>query len=192
MTLAPPASLELDSELFDYLTVVERQTRYPRDTRAFVRIDTCHRLYWHTLFDICPKALELDKPDGLSIFRPFMAWAAQQGISFDWTYYLWVYNWLLQSDFRDKLTEDLLIEMVGASTGRWANLNRGDDCGIVVGSANCPKLVVAWKARTVDGAREVELIRLAEPLPPPPEQFGYFTLPRFELDHFPGWRPIPR
>jgi hypothetical protein len=33
---------------------------------------------------------------------------------------------------------------------------------------------------------------LEEPLPEPDEQFGYFSLPDFEISAFPGWRAIPR
>lgn len=193
MTLASPSPAEvLDSDLLDHLLVVEPQTRYPRDSRAYVRIDVSHRLFWHTLFDVCPKALELTSPDGLEIFRPFMAWAKEQNLTFDWSYFIWVYHWLSQSEFRDRLSEDLLIEMMGASAARWANLNRDADAGLVLGRPGFPRLVVAWKQHTVETGREVELIELEEPLPDPEGPFGYFTLPGFEFDAFPGWRPIPR
>jgi len=76
----------IDSELLDALMVPARQADYPRDSRAFVRIDTSLRVYWHVLFDICPELLELSGPDGLSIFRPFMAWADARQLSMNWTF----------------------------------------------------------------------------------------------------------
>lgn len=192
MTLVSPMPARIDSDLYNVLNVPARQTDYPRESRAFVRIDTSLRIYWHTLFDICPRLLELAPPDGLTIFRPFMAWAAEQNLSFDWSYYLWVYRWLQQSEFRDGVDDDLLQTMAGASAARWAVMDRSADAGLVFGSAGMPHLVVGWKCHTLDNGREIELIELEEPLPEPDEQFGFFTLPRFELDHFPGWRPIPR
>jgi uncharacterized repeat protein (TIGR04061 family) len=192
MHLASPAPASLDRDLYDALTVPARQSDYPSDSRAFVRIDTSLRIYWHTLFDICPQLLQLAPPDGRSIFLPFMAWAAERNLSFDWSYYLLVYQWLQQSEFRDRLSEELLLNLVGASAARWAVLDRSSESGIVVGSASCPKLVVAWKCHRVDGGREVELLELEEPLPTPDEEFGFFTLPGFEIGAFLGWRPIPR
>jgi uncharacterized repeat protein (TIGR04061 family) len=190
--LIPPAPAKIDKDLYGALFVPSRQSDYPRDSRAFVRIDTSLRIYWHTLFDICPQLLELAPPDGRPIFLPFMAWADEQNLSFDWSYYLWVYRWLQQSDYRDRLSDELMLNMMGASAARWAVLDRSSDSGVVVGSAGGAKLVVAWKCHTVDGGREVELLELEEPLPEPDEQFGYFSLPEFEISAFPGWRAIPR
>lgn len=190
--LVPCGPVRNDSELFDALTVPARQATYPRNSRAFVRIDTSLRAYWHVLFDICPQLLELSGPDGLSIFRPFMAWAAKQDLSFNWTYYLWVYRWLRQSEFRDSLDENLLLTLMSASAADWAIFNRETDCGIVLGNVNTPGLVVGWKCHTVHTGREVELVEPQDSLPAPSEQFGFFTLPDFELSHFPGWQPIPR
>lgn len=192
MTLASPAQAELDSFLYDSLTVLDAKNRYPRESRTYVRVDLCHRQYWHTLFDICPKALDVSPPDGLDIFEPFMAWAAEHKFSFDWSYYLAVYEWLTRSKFRDRLTDELLIEMMGASAARWATLNRSSESGIVIGAADRPWLVIGWKCREITGGREVELVELEEPLPNPDGLFGYFTTPGFEVSDFPGWRPIPR
>lgn len=190
-TSSPPA--RIDSDLFDALTAPERQDRYPRNSRAWMRIDTSRRAYWHTLFDICPSLLELSGPgdEGLSIFNPFMAWAEEQGLSFDWSYYLWVYRWLQQSEFSNRLDTDLLLELMGASAARWAVLDRGTDCGIVLGSIGMPGLVAGWKCHTIDAGRQVEFVEPEEPLPTPGEPFGFFTVPDFELSAFPGWRAIP-
>jgi uncharacterized repeat protein (TIGR04061 family) len=192
MALASPMPDEIDSMVFDCLTDPQSLKRFSRESRAYVRVDLCHRQYWHTFFDICPRALDVSPPDGLDILHPFMAWAAREELTFDWSFYLWVYEWMRQSKFRDRLDEDLLIEIMGASAARWAVQERSSDCGLAIGSAGVPVLVVAWKCRKVDGGREVELIELEQPLPETPGFFGYFTLRSFEFDSFPGWRPIPR
>ncbi len=192
-----PASPEirtalLESDLLDALMVPARQGEFARDSRAFVRLDTSLRAYWHTLFDICPELLSLSGPDGLAIFRPFMAWAAERQLSMNWTYYLWVHRWLQQSPFADRLSPQLTLSLMAASAARWAMGDRGPNGGIALGSAELPELVVAWKCHTVTGGREVECLSLEEPLPPPEGGFGWFTLPGFELDNFPGWSPIPQ
>lgn len=189
----PPAPARLDADLLDALTVPARQGNYPRDSRAFVRIDTSLRIYWHTLFDICPGLLDLSGPDGLAIFRPFMAWAADRGLSLNWTYYLWVDVWLRTSDFRDRVNSDLRLELMGASAARWAVGDRSENGGIVLGCADLPDLVCGWKARSVDAGRRVERLELEEPLPAPDGPFGFFTVRGDDLDDgFPGWTLIPR
>ena len=77
-----------DRDLYPALMSPELNAKYPTDHKAFVRIDVSLRMYWHTLFDICPELLELSGLDGMSIFRPFMAWAGEKKLAFDWSYYL--------------------------------------------------------------------------------------------------------
>jgi len=182
----------IDSELLDALMVPSRQADYPRDSRAFVRIDTSLRVYWHVLFDICPELLELSGPDGLAIFRPFMAWADERQLSMNWTFYIWVYHWLLESEFREQVTKELAQSLTAASAARWANGDRSTNGGIVLGCADFPELIAGWKCHTVNGGREIECLELEEPLPMPQGRFGYFTVAKFELDNFPGWSEIPR
>ena len=182
-----------DADLLDALSVPERQADYPRDSRAFVRIDSSLRVYWHTLFDICPGLLALSGPDGLAIFRPFMGWAAEQRLSLNWTYYLWVDVWLQQSQFRQQLTPALRYSLMGASVARWATGDRSESNGIIVSAADLPDLVCAWKTQSLEGAREVEQIELSEPLPTPAAAFGFFTVASRNLEEgFPGWTEVPR
>ena len=176
-----------DADLLDALSMPERQGDYPRDSRAFVRIDSSLRVYWHTLFDICPGLLTLSGPDGLAIFRPFMGWAAEQRLSLNWTYYLWVDVWLQQSQFRQQLTPALRYSLMGASAARWATGDRSESNGIIVSAADLPDLVCAWKTQSLEGAREVEQIELSEPLPTPAAAFGFFTVASRNLEEgFPG------
>jgi uncharacterized repeat protein (TIGR04061 family) len=183
----------IDADLLDALTVPARQGDYPRDSRAFVRVDTSLRIYWHTLFDICPGLLDLSGPDGLAIFRPFMAWAAAEKLSLNWTCYLWVDVWLAQSAFRDRVTPDLRLSLMGASAARWATGDRSEAGGIALGGADLPDLVCGWKTRSILSGRRIEQFTLEEPLPPPDGPFGFFTIAGDDLsDGFPGWTPIPR
>jgi methanobactin biosynthesis cassette protein MbnC len=64
----------------------------------------------------------------------------------------------------------------------------------VLGSSSfSDKAVVAWKLDSVDITHfNVGQVQFDQPLPQPSGHFGFFTTPAFELDHFPGWRPIPR
>jgi uncharacterized repeat protein (TIGR04061 family) len=187
----PPA--KTDRDLYDALTSIEESEKYPRDDKSFVRIDTSLRVYWHTLFDICPNLLEISGPDGSAIFRPFMAWAARRRLAFDWSFYLWVYVWLRESEFSERLNDDDLLQTImGASAARWAVLDRSRDCGIVLSCADRNDLVVGWKCNSIRSGRQIELIQPEEALPPPGNLFGYFTRPSFDLDEFPGWQSLSR
>jgi uncharacterized repeat protein (TIGR04061 family) len=179
-------------DLLDALLIPDRQGMYPRDSRAFVRIDTSLRVYWHTLFDICPALLDLGGADGLAIFRPFMAWAAEHKLSMNWTIYLWLYRWLAQSSFAERITDDLILSLMAASAARWATGDRGMAGGIVIACSAVPELVVGWKCRSVGASREVESLHLEESLPQPDDGIGWFVVPGFELNQFPGWEGLPR
>ena len=181
-----------DRELADALTTPASQRNYADDPRAFVRIDHSIRIYWHTLFDICPELLRLSGPDGFSIFHPFMAWAAEQRICFNWSYYLWVYIWLRQSEFRDLLDSDMRMSLIAASAARWATFDRSKYGLIAIGCSEMQDLVCAWKPRASDSSRAVECLDLEESLPPPEGIFGFFTLSGPDIDWFPGWSAIPK
>jgi uncharacterized repeat protein (TIGR04061 family) len=190
------APVRIDADLGDDLTNPMRLDAFPRESRAYVRIDISMRAYWHILFDAVPEFLELSGPDGRAIFLPFMKWARHSGLTFNWAYHIWVYEWLLQSEFKDRLRTDMLVKTLGAAAGRWLGRDRDPDSrGLVLGSALLDgKAVVGWKINTIHTSLiEVEQAEFDPPLPPPSGgHFGYFTTPEFELDHFPGWRPIPR
>ncbi|WP_372002911.1 methanobactin biosynthesis cassette protein MbnC [Tistrella mobilis] len=190
----------IDSDLLDHLTVPARHDELGVGSRAWVRVDTSLRIYWHTLFDICPGLLRLDgedgqPSDGMSIFRPFMAFAAERGLSFDWTYYLWVDVWLQGSGFRDRVDDDLRLTLIGAAAARWAVTDRSPAVGLVIGTRSADRgplpLVAGWKPADLEGGREIETLELEDPLPDPATPFGWFTTTTWSLDHFPGWRDLP-
>ena len=54
---------------------------------------------WHHLYDLCPELLKIDPPDGLTILRGFLQWAAEQKAAWNWAMHLRLYCWLLQSPF---------------------------------------------------------------------------------------------
>ncbi|AYR19486.1 methanobactin biosynthesis protein MbnC [Alcaligenes faecalis] len=188
-----PNTRLIDADLLDALSVPARQGDYPRQSRAFVRIDTSLRVYWHTLFDICPELLTLSGPDGLAIFRPFMAWAHAQNLSLNWTYYLWVDVWLRQSPFREQVSDTLRYTLMGASAARWATGDRSESVGVVLGCSTLPDWIVAWKTEHLDGGRHIEQIELEQAPAAPQTPFGYFLLSERHLEsEFPGWQALPR
>jgi uncharacterized repeat protein (TIGR04061 family) len=187
--LSEKGSMLKDSDLLDALTRPARIYDYPPESRAFVRIDAATRTYWHNLFDICPSLLEMSLPDGAAIFWPFMAWADERGFTLGWNWYLRVYEWLLQSEFKDRLNEDILLEIMGAAASGWAIYEKGPNYGLVIGCRDTPNVVVGWKVRKFNEGRQVEMLEI-EDIPPPPELFGCFFVPSFELTTFPGWQSL--
>lgn len=180
-----------DRELYDVLASPKAILDYPQDSLAYGRIDVSLRAYWHSIFDICPELLDLSGPDGMAIFTPFMEWARERGIRFTWSYYLWLYRWLQRSAFSDRLTDELLLSLMGASAARWAIRDRSPASGLVIGCAATPNLVVGWKCNSLDAGRQVELIEPEEPIPVGEEFFGFFTTSEPEISTFPGWRGLP-
>jgi uncharacterized repeat protein (TIGR04061 family) len=195
MSLLSPAPARIDADLYEDMMIPRRLGAYPRESRSFVRIDISIRAYWHTLFDAVPDLLDLSGPDGAAIFDPFMEWAREKRLSFDWTYHLWVCEWLLQSRFAKRVEPDLLLKLMAAAASRWSGRDRDlAHCGIVLG---CPligtnKAVAGWKLSSIETRFiEVEQVEFGVSLPPPEGNFGYFMTPGYELDFFPGWSPIP-
>jgi uncharacterized repeat protein (TIGR04061 family) len=196
MSLLSPAPARIDADLYDDMTIPGRLGAYPRESRSFVRIDISIRAYWHVLFDAVPDLLELSGPDGAAIFNPFMEWAHEKRLTFDWTYHLWVCEWLLQSHFAERIEPDLLLKLMAAAASRWSGRDRDlSYCGIVLG---CPLIgtdvaVAGWKLSSIETRFiEVERVEFGVALPPPEGNFGYFKTPGYELDFLPGWSPIPQ
>jgi uncharacterized repeat protein (TIGR04061 family) len=192
MPIAPsPRSIEKDSDLFHALTRPKLLSSFPRDSAAYVRVDASLRAYWHQIFDICPRLLDLSGPDGMAIYHPFMEFVQQQNLTLDWSFYLWMYELLKQTEYRDKLNDELLLELMGAAAARWAILDRGRNCGIVIGCREVSSVVVGWKCNKVDEGRQVELMEV-DGAAAPKALFGHFFLPDFEFAEFPGWRDVPK
>ena len=73
---------------------------------------------WHHLYDLCPELLKIDPPDGLTILRGFLQWAAEQKAAWNWAMHLRLYCWLLQSPFGAKVTDEHLEVLMDASGTR--------------------------------------------------------------------------
>ena len=192
MTLIRSSRVRIDSELLDALSAPASQQNYADDSRAFVRIDHSLRTYWHTLFDVCPGLLRLSGPDGQRIFRPFMEWAAEHRLSLNWSYYLWVYIWLRQSEFRDRLDGDLRLSLMAAAAARWATFDRSKAATVALGCVEMQGLVCGFKSCALDASVAVEYLELEKTIAPPNGLFGFFALSGPEIDRFPGWYPIPK
>jgi|GEM_PF-101965 uncharacterized repeat protein (TIGR04061 family) len=128
------------------MTMMERFTRadsrvsyrlpfpdYPSNARSFVHLDAKLLPYWHALFDVCPRLLKLDPPEGLEIFRQFMTWAYGCQLALDWTFHLGVCRWLLTSDYRELIEPEHIEAMMLAAAARWVASDDSPAIGIVLG-----------------------------------------------------------
>ena len=138
------------------MTMMERFTRadsrvsyrlpfpdYPSNARSFVHLDAKLLPYWHALFDVCPRLLKLDPPEGLEIFRQFMTWAYGCQLALDWTFDLGVCRWLLASDYRELVEPEQIEAMMLAAAARWVASDDSPAIGVVLGMALLPALY-AW------------------------------------------------
>mgnify|MGYP000844064339 CR=1 FL=1 len=71
----------VDRSKLDALSLHRFLAGYPLTTKTFTQIDSNLRVYWHTLFDLCPGLLKLDGPDGMNMFRGFIKTACAQTCS---------------------------------------------------------------------------------------------------------------
>lgn len=188
-----PADLSLrDTALLDDLLNPDARSRYPQGTRPQVRVDMSIRIYWHALFDICPSLMALHDVDGADFFESFMAWSAQQGLSMDWHWYLWVWRFLAESSWQDQVQAGMKEELMAAAVARWALIDRSGAYGVVLGCDDTDDWLVAWKPQSLEHGRVVERITLEGAAPRPPQDLGWFTCDAPELSHFPGWQALPR
>lgn len=89
---------------------------------------------WHHLYDLCPELLKIDPPDGLTILRGFLQWAAEQKAAWNWAMHLRLYCWLLQSPFGAKVTDEHLEVLMDASAARWTVDDTSANRGILLAS----------------------------------------------------------
>lgn len=180
-----------DIDLLDSLMLPSAQALYQTHSRAYARIDTSLRAYWHALFDPCPKLLELAPPDGLNIFRPFMVWAAQRQLSMDWSLHLYLHQWLSSSSYAANISDELSQALMAACAARWAITDRSEAAGIVLAQREDRCWIVGWKCAHVNAGRQIDMLELDTSPDPPPNTFGYFLVPTFEITYFPGWLTLP-
>ncbi|MBZ9783771.1 putative natural product biosynthesis protein [Pseudomonas sp. REP124] len=161
---------------------------YPGNARCFVHLDARLLPYWHTLFDVCPRLLKLDPPDGLNIFRSFMTWAYRNHPPLNWTYYLSICRWLLTSAYKEQIHEEHIDAFMTAAAARWINTDDSQARGLVLVWQGSPMKVFDWKVapRVVPG---VDLEQ--EELPPVPWDFAWCPLTGKGGVGFRRWLPIP-
>ncbi|MDY1357822.1 putative natural product biosynthesis protein [Pseudomonas aeruginosa] len=144
---------------------------------------------WHHLYDLCPELLKIDPPDGLTILRGFLQWAAEQKAAWNWAMHLRLYCWLLQSPFGAKVTDEHLEVLIDASAARWTVDDTSANRGILLASQGGAHITQDWKAPQAGAGTRVPLERLD--LPAPNWTFAYCAVPDPRLREFPGWKPLP-
>lgn len=130
---------------------------------------------WHHLYDLCPELLKIDPPDGLTILRGFLQWAAEQKAAWNWAMHLRLYCWLLQSPFGAKVTDEHLEVLMDASAARWTVDDTSANRGILLASQGGAHITQDWKAPQAGAGTRVPLERLD--LPAPNWTFAYCAVP---------------
>lgn len=161
---------------------------YPCNARSFVNLDSRLLPYWHTLFDICPGLLKLDPPEGLELFRRFMTWAYRHHPALDWTYYISVCRWLLDSPYKARVTEEHVEAFMVAAAALWVATDVSQARGLVVAWQSAIERVVEWKPSARSPAVTVDD---GEDLPPPPWVFSWSPLSGKGVSSFRRWLPVP-
>ncbi|NQC81995.1 putative natural product biosynthesis protein, partial [Pseudomonas aeruginosa] len=118
---------------------------------------------WHHLYDLCPELLKIDPPDGLTILRGFLQWAAEQKAAWNWAMHLRLYCWLLQSPFGAKVTDEHLEVLMDASAARWTVDDTSANRGILLASQGGAHITQDWKAPQAGAGTRVPLERLDLP-----------------------------
>lgn len=162
---------------------------YPSNARSFVHLDARLLPYWHALFDVCPRLLKLDPPDGLNIFREFMTWAYARQLALNWTFHLAVCRWLLTSDYREQVDQEHIEAMLIATAARWVGSDDSPALGIVLGWRDSDAHVFDWKPRIRQGARPFAVEE--EELPPAPWDFAWSPLSSTGGNGFRRWLRVP-
>ncbi|XXX82224.1 hypothetical protein WMF30_26040 [Sorangium sp. So ce134] len=143
----------------------------------------------HSLLDPC---VAIDRLGGGDIFERFLAWAAEARASMGWQVHLSLIEWLAaDAVYRDRITGEHLLEAMTAAASRWAMLDRGPACGVVIGCSRLPdKIVVGWKCRAPDEGKRIEILTVSD-VPAPSKLIGWSTTLRFDLDDVEPWSDVP-
>ncbi|WP_409278919.1 putative natural product biosynthesis protein [Pseudomonas defluvii] len=161
---------------------------YPCNARSFVNLDSRLLPYWHTLFDVCPGLLKLDPPEGLELFRRFMTWAYRHHPALDWTYYISVCRWLLDSPYKARVTEEHIEAFMVAAAALWVAADVSQAQGLVLAWQSMVERVVEWKPGVRSPAFSLDD---GEGLPPPPWEFSWSPLNGKGVSSFRRWLPVP-
>lgn len=181
----------VDRSKLDALSLHRFLTGYPLTTKTFTQIDSNLRVYWHTLFDLCPGLLKLDGPDGMNMFRGFIKMACAQNLPLDWTLHASFYRWLLGSEFAAKVTAEHLEAVMMAVASLWCSNDTTSKVGIVLAHQHSPVVVLGWKTK---GHKVSSTLDVLEPegLVVPKKDFGYLTLTQYRFARPSGFKPLSR
>ena len=176
----PAGANRLVSKASRRLRVELLRPEYPSNSRCFVHLDARLLPYWHSLFDICPALLKIDPPEGLNLFRSFMTWAYHNQPPQDWTYHLNVCRWLLGSQYRMHIDDELIEAFMAAAAACWIHTDESQAYG----------LVVAWRGVTVfDWKRAALAAAERQALPIAEGDIVWCALG--VCGEFNGWLPVP-
>ena len=161
---------------------------YPGNARSFVHLDARLLPYWHTLFDVCPGLLKIDPPDGLNIFRGFMTSAYRNHPPLNWTYYLSVCRWLLNSRYQARINEEHIEAFMSAAAARWVYTDDSQARGLVLAWRESTQWVFDWKV----ALRSMQAFEGDQKdFPPVPWDFAWCPLKSNGAAGFRRWLPIP-
>ena len=152
----PAGASRLVSKASRRLRAEPLRPEYPSNSRCFVHLDARLLPYWHTLFDICPALLKLDPPEGLNMFRSFMTWAYRNQPPQDWTYHLSVCRWLLGSQYRTQIDDEMIEAFMAAAAARWVCTDDSQAYGVVLAWQG--STVFDWKGAAFVGAEHQALL----------------------------------
>lgn len=147
----------------DACMLPERARMLPEGGMERLLASKCLRQYWHLIFDPVPRLLERYAPDGKAIFEPFMVWAAEQGLSMDWSLHLHLLAYM-QSTAPGELVgdRDMVVEFLAAAASRWTRGDHSRDLGILMGTSCLPgEAVLAWKCPSLTEPKTIHMVRLA-------------------------------
>ncbi|HHH9558904.1 TPA: putative natural product biosynthesis protein [Pseudomonas aeruginosa] len=162
---------------------------YPRTAKTFIRVDNNLRVYWHTLFDLCPELLRLDPPEGEELFRGFMRFATARNLPLNWTLHLNLYRWLQGSPHAQGLQEEHLEAVMAAAASLWCDDDASEHAGIALVHRDSALVVVGWKALGRRGGSTLEVLQ-PEARPRTPGDFVFLRLPQRPCSLERGFEPV--
>jgi len=110
-----------------YLNPAIARKSFPKNTNEYALASLSIRRLWHTIYDHCPKLLELCPPDGKKLLDEFLQYADDNSLSMNWTMHLHLLSWLNQHKiWREKIDNSIKEELMIASALRWGRGNSDD------------------------------------------------------------------
>jgi uncharacterized repeat protein (TIGR04061 family) len=180
-----------DRSKLDALSLHQFLAGYPRTTKTFTHADNSLRVYWHTLFDLCPQLLKLDPPEAMGMFRGFIKYAAAQNLPLNWTLHCSLYRWLLSSEFAPGLNAEHLEAIMLATVSLWCSNDQSGKVGIALAHSHSPLVVIGWKSKGHSARSALDVLE-PQGFTPPSKDFGYLTLAQYPFDLLRRFKALPK